>query len=333
MYQEMWEVVDTLTPDQILDLLRAWPIEFSHIEPLRGARDGLYRAVASTGEEYVFKKIGGLERRGRTEIQYRVMRYLYRHGVPTGHPLTNRDGGGYTTDGTSIYGLMPRIYREEPGLFKPDLCVWDNLGRSYGRLHSVLEAFDDPIKIPQMTLHDRLFTTGVPRLLESLKGEHLDLVLAILDELESPIGELSPLLGEQVILYDCHTGNTLFMFGQVSGFIDCDSVCLGPRICDLANLAVILILPDQSPERIRPWLEALPFYLQAYHRTNPLSQVERNALPLAFHAYVLGRLHQSLPRSGEPSPLLLTALHWLHENRDLLAQTIASGFNDELSPV
>ena len=64
-------MVDALTPDQILDLLRGWPIEFSHVEPLSGARDGLYRAVASTGEEYVFKKIGGLERREKTDILFR----------------------------------------------------------------------------------------------------------------------------------------------------------------------------------------------------------------------------------------------------------------------
>lgn len=322
-----WEKsIPQRSSEQILDLLGAWAIEFDHTEALAGERTGLYRAVANTGMEYVVKEVGavGSSWEEKTEIQYRVMGHLYRAGVPTGPLLTTRDGTGYTTALGSIFTLMPRILDENPGILQPyGEVVWDNAGRSYARLHQALETFDDPITLPRTTFYDRLYVEKLPSFKWMLSGSSATFVDDILDELEPAIKAHSEQLPEQVILWDCHTGNTLFTAGQVAGFIDCAAVCIGPRIFDIASLAVIMILWDQTPKRIDPWVRGLPHYVRAYQRTNPLSPAEQAALPIAFEIYALYRLW---PTDGESEPEQIGAVEWLKRNRERVADAISAGF-------
>jgi Ser/Thr protein kinase RdoA (MazF antagonist) len=47
-------------------------------------------------------------------------------------------------------------------------------------------------------------------------------------------------LPEQLIHRDCHPGNVLVDGTRVIGFIDCDHLCIGPRLFDVACFDTIL---------------------------------------------------------------------------------------------
>ena len=211
------------TSEQMLELLKAWAIEFESVEQLEGNRVGLYIAIAKTGQRYVVKEVGdvvwrqtyagNLNWQEKTEIQYRVMRHVNRRGVPTGHLLTTRDGKGYAIAWDSVFTLMPFISVEaSPGFLKPDTVVWSNTGRSYAHLHAALTTFDDPIEIPLLTLYDRYEVKTRTRE-NVIQGSDLDFKKEFLIDLEPHVSEQSSKLPEQPTIWDAHTGNTCYMDG------------------------------------------------------------------------------------------------------------------------
>ena len=322
--------MDPLTQDQLLKLLSTWPIQFTSVEPYRADRVDMYAADGVTGERYILKNLGELDDMCvRTEAQHRITQHLHRHDIPVGYLLTTREGGFYATDGTDLFVLMPRLPQEDAGLFGlHGHLAFDSLGSAYARLHAALATFDGPVDTWESLLFDRLYEHTAPRLLKALQGEDQTVVQESLTVLKQPMKDLSPDLPSQVILWDCHTGNTLFWNGHVSGFIDVDHISRGPRVFDIANIAANMIVYDQSEMRTKLWLKSLPTYVSAYHRTNPLSAPERKAIPYAIESFTLVLLEHFLTHGGSESAKQATlgAVKWFHDNREAVNTATANAF-------
>jgi Ser/Thr protein kinase RdoA (MazF antagonist) len=79
---------------------------------------------------------------------------------------------------------------------------------------------------------------------------------------------------------------------RVAGFIDCNHLCLGPRIFDLAYYAVHhLKWVTDDTAATRRWLTNLPQLLVGYSSQQALAHNEVAALPAAMMAYHLLLAH------------------------------------------
>jgi Ser/Thr protein kinase RdoA (MazF antagonist) len=132
-------------------------------------------------------------------------------------------------------------------------------------------------------------------------------------------------LPEQLIHRDCHPGNILVQGTQVIGFIDCDHICIGTRIFDVAYYAVhhLKWVTDDEAATQR-WLRNLPQLLHGYTSQQPLEAAEIAALSAAMMAYHLLLAHWFLRGSKHESIALeMQALDWLDRNYDSISAAIA----------
>jgi Ser/Thr protein kinase RdoA (MazF antagonist) len=133
-------------------------------------------------------------------------------------------------------------------------------------------------------------------------------------------------LPEQLIHRDCHPGNILVQGTRVTGFIDCDHLCIGPRLFDLAYYAVHhlkWVVDDEAATN--GWLGDLPHLLTGYRSQQSLSQEEAAALPYGMMAYhlLLSHWFMGLPRL-ESIALEVRALGWIDMHFDAIANATTS---------
>lgn len=273
---------------RIRDLLEDWPVNAETIET-DPQFPHIHHVTASTGERYVLKDVGGLDDTiSPLGLQHRVTQYLHRSGVRVAYLLTTRSGGFHASDGSNAFILLPRIERESTDLYADDAGpIYYNVGRAYANLHQVLAMYDGQIDTWETELYSRLFEVKVPRMRERMTGRSRERLEVILSGLEDPIADVSPRLVQQPVLWDCHLGNTLLHNGQVSGFVDCDHISVGPRICDLANFAANLVARDCSTGRTRPWLRHLPRLLEGYGSATEIRLEEETAFSLGIPFFLL----------------------------------------------
>ena len=311
---------------KIRALLDAWPIDVSGFE-IDPQFPHIWNVTAGEGERYVLKNLKALpDLLERTELQHRLTQYLHQHGVPVAYFIETKAGAVTVTDGEDVFVLMPHLQRE-PTDFHADGAgpVYGNVGRAYARLHEALREYDGQIASWQTVLHPRLFEQSAPRLRKRHSGKDLERLEAILDGLEGPIADVSPRLEAQPILWDCHAGNTLIHSGQVSGFVDCDHISFGPRICDPANFAANLIVRTCEPRHREPWLKHLPRLVEGYASGTRLTPVEQKAFPLAIPFFLLiliDHFQEHGPR--EKAAETLTSTWWSYCNLDRIQQAVES---------
>jgi len=133
-------------------------------------------------------------------------------------------------------------------------------------------------------------------------------------------------LPEQLIHRDCHPGNILVQGTHVVGFIDCDHLCIGPRMFDLAYYAVHhLKWVTENETATQEWLVNLPHLLTGYRSQHDLLQEELTALPYGMMAYhlLLSHWFTSLARQ-EPIALEVQALDWIDRHFDAIVNAIMS---------
>src|SRR6185369_11375613 len=92
-------------------------------------------------------------------------------------------------------------------------------------------------------------------------------------------------LPEQLIHRDCHPGNILVDGTRVIGFIDCDHLCLAPRLFDLAYYVVHHIKwQTDNDAGTRRVLASVPRLLEGYRARASLPPAEAASLPHAMLA-------------------------------------------------
>jgi len=307
-------------------LLSEWPLEIAAIEHISVHNTNFIKATTQTGDQYLMKNVGDIDDvKPRTELQYRLTNHLHNHGVPVAYLLTTRDDHFGVEDGSDLYILMPLLPREPADLYFGDTAgIFSNLGRAYARLHGALSKFDGEIDTWSAPF-DRMFDGTIPRLREVLSGPDLELVNSISDAIEPPMRSLAPQLDHQIILWDCHDGNTLFWEGDVSGFVDVDHVCLGPRVTDVANMVANLVIHHQD-DRMTPWLKGLSYYARAYHETSPLSEAERAAIPYGIEGFIVLLYEYFLSRDHPSATNTWGAVQWMNQNCERVHAAVASAF-------
>ncbi|MEJ5308725.1 MAG: hypothetical protein WHX52_03055 [Anaerolineae bacterium] len=147
-------------------------------------------------------------------------------------------------------------------------------------------------------------------------------------------------IGPVQAIVDLHLGNVFYVertagapvilknIGgeQVSGFIDCDHLSLGPRVFDLADFIVHMIKQDVTdPERTAAWFGLFPAVIQGYEMETPLLKEEKEALYYVMFGVLL-MLAGCFFQTGDAAKARseLEAIDWMYHHRQEILDRIIS---------
>lgn len=202
-------------------------------------------------------------------------------------------------------------------------------GQAIAKLHQALASYPDET-VSDQTWREELagrVAEWIAALSAGLPEQHAAVVKRIGLARGSAIETALRGLPEQLIHRDCHPGNILVQGTRVIGFIDCDHLCIGSRVFDLAYYVVhhLKWVTDDDVATQR-WLTNLPHLITGYRSQQSLLSEEAAALPYGMMAYHLLLAHWflSLPRL-EPIALEVQALDWLDRHFDAIVNAITSG--------
>jgi Ser/Thr protein kinase RdoA (MazF antagonist) len=277
--------------------------------------------VTTVGPTCTLKDISASPDLTRLAFTRSVLAHVARAGLRVPVPLLSRSAQPAVPFGGRFYLLSEYIeastYPTDPGLQGE---LFFNTGQAIGRLHRALASYPDP-EVSRQTWRENLagqVPTWIADLGAELPAAQAGVVQRVGRERGAAIAAALLGLPEQLIHRDCHPGNVLVQGTRVVGFIDCDHLCIGPRVFDLAYYAVHHVKWVTDDEvATRRWLANLPHLLTGYRSVHPLLHQEAAALPAAMMAYHLLLAHWFLGvERHEAVALEVRALDWHHRHYD-----------------
>jgi Ser/Thr protein kinase RdoA (MazF antagonist) len=285
--------------------------------------------VTTVGPAFTLKDISDAPNVLRLEFTHNVLTHVARSGLQVPVPIPSRSAQFAANSQGRIYLLSEFIeageYPSDPALM-PELFY--QTGQAIARLHEALASYPDK-KVGHKTWREDLagrVAGWISSLSDGLPEPQAAMVKRVGLEREAEIEGALRGLPEQLIHRDCHPGNILVQGTRVIGFIDCDHLCLGPRLFDLAYYAVhhLKWVTDDETATHR-WLTHLPHLIAGYRSGQSWLPEEAAALPYAMMAYHLLLSHWFMGLSQwEPIALELRALDWIHTHFDIILNTTMS---------
>jgi Ser/Thr protein kinase RdoA (MazF antagonist) len=318
-------------PERFADLqtvLAHWDIP--PITALQALDDG-QRAfqVTTAGAAFTLKDISDAPNLSRLAFTDRVLRHVARTGLHVPLLLRSRSDELAVSFQGRCYTLYAFIqagaYPSESAL---QAALFFQTGQAIAQLHRALASYPDPA-VSQQTWRDDL-ASRVPGWITALGSALPEPQAAVVQRVGQARGAAIATalhgLPEQLIHRDCHPGNILVDGTRVVGFIDCDHLCIGLRIFDLAYYAVHhLKWVTDDPVATQGWLTNLPSLLAGYQSQQPVSHAERAALPYAMLAYHFLLAHWFLGVSQPESiGLEVHALDWIDQHFDAIMTATTS---------
>ena len=247
--------------------------------------------VTTTAGEYVLTLFEGL---GADELPYflDLMAFLAEHGVPSAHPMADREGNYLRELNGRPAALVQRLRGANVEHPTPLQCR--ALGHALGHLHHVGQGF------PRQRANPRgphWWQQTKARLLPVLPRDEHDLLQ---DELEFQSRHRHDTLPRGVIHADLFRDNAMFEGDTLTGIIDFYYACNDVLLYDLAvTVNDWCVKDDGGLDETK--LRAM---LGAYHAARPLTAAERQAWPVMLRAgalrFWLSRLQDKyFPREGE----------------------------------
>lgn len=318
----MTDRVDSDRLAQLRTILAEWDIP-----PARAISamhdNGRVCKVSCDRSAFVLKDISDAPNLLRLAFTRDVLAQVERSGLRVPVPLPSRSAQLAVSWEGRLYSLAKFIeagdYPSEPAL-QPELFL--QAGRAIARLHQALAAYPEADARRRTWRED--LAGQVPMWLSSLNvglsPEQTTVVQRVGGARGASIERALRGLPEQLIHRDCHPGNILVEGTRVVGFVDCDHLCIGPRVFDLAYYAVhhLKWVTDDAAATER-WLANLPHLLTGYCSMERLSPAEVSAVPYAMMAYHLMLAAWFFGRA-QPEPIALEAeaLDWLDRHFDAI---------------
>ena len=285
--------------------------------------------ITTVGPTFILKDISNAPDLTRLEFTRCVLTHVARTGLRVPIPLLSRSAQSAVPSQGRFYLLSEFIeageYPSDPEL---QAELFYHTGQAIAKLHQALASNPDK-EVSRKTWREDLagrVAEWISALADGLPEPHAAVVKRVGFERGAAIEAALRGLPEQLIHRDCHPGNILVQGTRVIGFIDCDHLCIGPRLFDLAYYAIhhLKWVTDDEAATHR-WLTNLPHLLTGYHSQHSLSQEEAAALPYGMMAYhlLLSHWFMGLPQR-ESIALELRSLDWIHLHFDAIVNATTS---------
>lgn len=262
--------------DHVADLVRAHWGMTGTLVPLTSERDLNHRLDSDRGR-FVVKIANAAEPHALTRFQNRALRHAAAQdpALPIPHVLATPGG---RDDVVLSSGHLMRILSWVDGAPLAGLARTAAQGRAVAqlgaRLARALRGLDDPAAGHDLQWDIRHAGRLRPLLPHVADTELRALCAAVLDRFDARIAPALPGLRWQVIHGDLNPHNILgdpAFPDHVTGILDFGDMVRTPLVCDLAVAASYRIDPADP-------LHSLADFAAAWHRTDPLTPGERDAL-------------------------------------------------------
>ena len=285
--------------------------------------------IMTAGPTFTLKDISDAPDLARLEFTRDVLTHVARAGLRVPIPLRSRCAQLAVSFQGRFYVLYDFIDAgDDPPASERQAELFYHTGHAIARLHHALASYPDP-ELTGKTWRDDLagqVAAWISALTTGLPAPQAAMVERVGLERGAALEVALRGLPEQLIHRDCHPGNILVQGTRVVGFIDCDHLCIGPRVFDLAYYAVhhLKWVTDDAVATDR-WLTNLPQLLKGYRSQHGLSQEESTALPYAMLAYHLLLAHWLMHVGRhEPIALEVRALDWIDRHFDAIVTATTS---------
>jgi Ser/Thr protein kinase RdoA (MazF antagonist) len=290
----------------------------------------LWPVTAEDGARYFLKRLGPWRNLPLAD-EARILRHLARQGVPVAEFMPTDRATLYAGPVEDSFILIPRLASDH---FNPAeiVSMEETIGGALAELHLALARYPWPAnsyveQLSESLAQDLMLPPDVAKGFARRRGS----MVAALADLPTQLihGDLTP---ENVVLRRP---------AAVSGFIDFDHLPLAPRIWDIAKYVsrrIRLRWRQGSTAADLGRLDHLAGFLTGYHRTNPLSSAEIEALPAGIAAgnvlevsYLQEISAGTLPRRRMPDhdatlADTVEAARWHLANYDEVAAAVRSSF-------
>jgi Ser/Thr protein kinase RdoA (MazF antagonist) len=339
-----------LSPREAADVLAAWRLKPIFNRPAGGTANAGLVVVTSRGQYFLRRRNPRYSDPQQLAYDHSVLHALARAGLPVPHVVRTADGSRWVRHQDHIYELYELIDGEEADPDSPEEVISsaETLARWHLATRDLSPAgrkawprYFDPSQSLRGLQMARL------RLQAGDTGDLGDLTPAAATATVNFLSDQARLcarglpdrvyrtLPATIIHGDWHPANLKFRDHQVCGIFDFDWVGLQPRLIDLTDGLLFFGSRRDAPlngadiwsltQPLRPDLERMAAFYQAYTRTISLQREEKQALPDFMRQRCLYIRVDAMTRKVPPADqirFLVSGVedmfHWITANEERL---------------
>ena len=262
----------------------------------KGSRRAAKMIVVTVKGQYLLKR-RACGRDGRTQVDFAhaVQRRLAEHRFPVAGLIETIDGETFVEHEGRIYELFMFIRGKRFDKSNPAAA---ESGRVLAHFHDILREFPNEQDMKHSFHLSLSFLQKMEGVMESLSKqesadqlEGMDKTVSFLQsQYETANKKVSSVdfssLPISIVHNDWHPGNMLYKDGEIIAVIDFDSLCVSPRITDVANGALQFSMRMGDADQVDDWADSfrgntIQSLVQSYDQFTklPLMASERLILP------------------------------------------------------
>jgi Ser/Thr protein kinase RdoA (MazF antagonist) len=309
--------IDSRRQSDLKSVFSHWEVgDVQAIEPIQP--DTVFK-VTTPERSFILKDISTKWPSERYEFIHDVLVHVAKQGMKTDVPMRNKMGQVVTELRDCRYILSGFLEASRsPTLPDQSRELFYNVGAAIAEFHIALSSYGDKDLTRKTWRENLLGPLDRDAQIElGLSDRQVSTLIEVCRKREEDFHQAQKDLPEQLIHRDCHFGNVIVDGVQVVGFIDCDHLCIGSPIEDLAYFFSDLPWIPKGVLEFRDWLAHIPVLLDGYHRRRALSSREIAVFPymvmvwlMAFSGY-----HASL-KEFEITASHLQTLVWINDHFD-----------------
>jgi Ser/Thr protein kinase RdoA (MazF antagonist) len=278
----------------------------AHWNLVHAKAEEIHQSTWVVDEQYILKSGTNLQWMNTSS---ELIHALSDQGLPVASIVRTEDGNDFIAIDGTYYMMTSKLEGEHIA----DIYAKDHKNAAYtlgtitARLHMVFVHIQHTLPC-----YDNDYNAEISGWVKQTLREHTNNLLP-LEQIDSCMLELAriyPALPRQLIHRDLHLENLLFKGDQLTGYIDFDLGQINARIFDICYLTLSFLIGNfENKEKSIQWFEILEQLISGYDSVLPLSQLEKDAIPIMMLTIEL-----------------LFVAHFTKENDPILAKSAASMF-------
>lgn len=259
---------------------------------------------------YYLKPFGD---RPKIAREHHLLPQLVKQGIPVEELMLTLEGKPWVFYENKYYGLYKGLPGQPLGTF--DLDTTHMLGLGIAQLHQGLRQVNGELRdrFPTLSLYTSLKNTY--KALEQTAALDSTTFKVAYTHAIDHLKTYGHQLPTQLIHRDSHPCNFLFSDGQLTGIVDFELICYGPRLFDLCYCATAILSGWSSQGDFHKWPPLVAAICKGYSRHNPLTPAEKASIffmfliiQSLFIGYWLGQGNTKLAQHN------MDMLAWIYEH-------------------
>jgi len=265
----------------VKNILRSFNVSSFDAYPLHG--ENVFGIETKNGD-YILKRIVKNDYSYvRLLYEYRLSNFLHTEGIPVARPLKTCDGGNYLECKNFYYVLMPKLPNTRPDYFSIQSAkIYESVGSGIARLNASMARYPNTIRDWwHICVYYDFYRDVFPKIKNYVSAAEYNQLSLFFSSSRAEIKMIFGSYPLQLLHGDCHPKNICVSNNEVTGFIDCDLLPIGPRLYDLCYflIHILMFYPDSMYDdaKTKIFLSLCPHSLAGYDSVACLTAYEKKA--------------------------------------------------------